>query len=135
MERTDKIRKSHKIWLETAAHDNEKREYRFKIEFYVFMDGGTYISYCPSLDLSTSGDTFNAAVGNFYEMFQLYIESCVENKTLYDDLTAHGWKMRAKAIQPPTFAVQMRKPEMKRLMRGGIGYEKIVAPAHIPAFV
>ena len=121
--------------LKTEAHDNQNREYRFNIEFYVFMEDETYISYCPSLDISTSGKTFNEAVGNFYEMFQLYIESCVENKTLHDDLLAHGWKMQAKTIQPPTFATLMRKPEMKKLLRGSIGYEKIVTPARIPAVV
>lgn len=135
MEKSDNIQKGSRVLLKTEARDNQDREYRFKIEFYVFTEEEVYISYCPSLDISTSGKTFNEAMGNFYEMFQLYIESCIENKSLYDDLQAHGWKMQAKTIQPPTFAALMKKPEMKRLMRGGIGFEKIVAPARIPAVV
>lgn len=66
------------------------KEYRFKIEFLVFQEDGTYIAYCPALDISSSGESFNEAVGNFYEMFQLHIECCIENNTLHDDLLAHG---------------------------------------------
>ena len=109
-----------------------QNEYRFSLEFFVFQENGLQIAYCPSLDISTSGATFNEAIGNFYEMFQLYIECCVENNTLHDDLIAHGWKLQKKQMQPPTFAVLMKKPEMKKLMGGNIGFEKVVAPARIP---
>lgn len=93
--------KGDRVLLKTEARDDRNREYRFNIEFYVFMENEAYVSYCPSLDISTSGKTFNEAISNFYEMFQLYVESCVENKTLHDDLLAHGWKMQA-AIRFPS---------------------------------
>ena len=105
------------------------------MEFFIFQEDGLYISYCPSLDLSSSGETFNEAISNFYEMLQLYIECCIDSGTLHDDLVAHGWRLEREDIRPPKFAILMRKPEMKRLMEGGIGFEKIVAPARIPAFV
>ena len=117
------------------TNDVQQSEYRFSLEFFVFQENGLQIAYCPSLDISTSGTTFNEAIGNFYEMFQLYIECCVENNTLHDDLLAHGWKVQKKQMLPPTFAVLMRKPEMKKLMEGNIGYEKVVAPARIPMAV
>ena len=116
--------------------DNDlQKDYRFSLEFFFFHENGLQIAYCPSLDISTSGTTFNEAVGNFYEMFQLYIECCVKNNTLLDDLLAHGWKLQKKQMQPPTFSVLMKKPEMKKLMGGKIGYEKVVAPARIPMVV
>ena len=117
------------------TNNGQQSEYRFSLEFFVFQENGLQIAYCPSLDISTSGTTFNEAVGNFYEMFQLYIECCVENNTLHDDLLAHGWKVQKKQMLPPTFAVLMRKPEMQKLMKGNIGYEKVVAPARIPMVV
>ena len=86
-----------KLILKTSAKDNAANEYRFRLEFYVFQEDGVYIAYCPSLDISTSGDTFNGAVGNFYEMFQLHIECCVEHGTLLKDLAAHRWKVRKGA--------------------------------------
>ena len=124
-----------RITVETDTNNGRQSEYRFSLEFFVFQENGLQIAYCPSLDISTSGATFNEAVGNFYEMFQLYIECCVENNTLHDDLLAHGWKVQKKQMLPPTFSVLMRKPEMKKLMKGNIGYEKVVAPARIPMAV
>ena len=120
------------ITVLSKSDNGFQNEYRFSLEFFVFQENGLQIAYCPSLDISTSGATFNEAISNFYEMFQLYIECCVENNTLHDDLIAHGWKLQKKQMRPPTFAVLMKKPEMKKLMGGNIGFEKVVAPARIP---
>lgn len=109
-----------RITVGSDTNNGQQSEYRFSLEFFVFQENGLQIAYCPSLDISTSGATFNEAVGNFYEMFQLYIDCCVENNTLHDDLLAHGWKVQKKQMLPPTFSVLMRKPEMKKLMKGRI---------------
>lgn len=106
---------------------------RFALDFYVFLDEEAWVAYCPALDLSTCAATYNEAVGAFYEMFQLHIETCLETGTLHDDLLSHGWKVRKRDIVPPAFAVLIRKPEMKRLVNGDKSYERIVAPARIPA--
>ena len=100
-----------RITVVPNTNNVQQSEYRFSLEFFVFQENGLQIAYCPSLDISTSGTTFNEAVGNFYEMFQLYIECCVENNTLHDDLLAHGWKVQKKQMLPPTFSVLMRKPK------------------------
>lgn len=121
-----------KFILKTSAKDNAATEYRFQLEFYIFQENEVYIAYCPSLDISTSGDTFNDAVSNFYEMFQLHIECCIESGTLYDDLLAHGWKLKKKTIQPPTLLSMLKKPEMKKLFSSNISFERVVAPARIP---
>ena len=137
MPKISRMKKGAKNRITVVSNTNnvQQSEYRFSLEFFVFQENGLQIAYCPSLDISTSGTTFNEAVGNFYEMFQLYIECCVENNTLHDDLLAHGWKVQRKQMLPPTFSVLMRKPEMKKLMKGNIGYEKVVAPARIPMVV
>jgi predicted RNase H-like HicB family nuclease len=126
---------SSRLRLKTDVRNNDNVEYKFNIEFYVFMENSEYIAYCPSLDISTSGATFNEAVGNFHEMFQLHIECCLQSNTLHDDLTAHGWTLMKQSIKPPTFMALMKKPEMQKLMQGSIGFEKIVTPARIPAVV
>jgi predicted RNase H-like HicB family nuclease len=130
----DFIKNGQRLRLKAEAHGSENEEYKFMIEFYVFKEGENYIAYCPSLDLSTSAKTFNEAPLNFYEMFQLYVESCVDSKTLQLDLLAHGWRMKKETIEAPKFMVLMRKPEMKKLMQAGIGYEKMVVPVSIPSF-
>lgn len=115
-----------------TGHTGNIEEYRFTLEFLVFQEGDLLIAYCPSLDLSTSGASFNEAVGNFYEMFQLYLESCVENGTLMEDLAAHGWEKVSGTIQPPPFSSLVFKPEMKHIVDGHFGYEKVVTSARIP---
>ena len=121
-----------RVKLTAEASDNFGKEYRFSIEFVIFRENDLFIAYCPSLDLSSSGESFNDAISNFYEMFQLYIESCVENKTLFADLAAHGWKMQKKTILPPKFSSLAKKPEMKRILNGTTGFEKVVVAARVP---
>lgn len=75
-----------KIIMNVSAKDRKETEYRFSIVFYVFQEAGHYIAYCPALDLSTSGKTYNESIANFYEMFQLHIECCIEFGTLQEDL-------------------------------------------------
>lgn len=120
-----------KVLLKTTATDSDNHTYKFNIEFYVFTEAGQYIAYCPSLDLSTSGPTFNEAISAFYECFQLYIETCVDSGTLIDDLKAHGWKTSRYELMAPTFSKLLKKPELKHIVNSGIGFEKIVAPAQI----
>ena len=73
-------------------------EYRFAIEYYIFREGENLIAYCPSLDISTSGKDYGDAVKNFYERFQIYVETCLEMGTLWDDLKDHGWKVTDKKL-------------------------------------
>lgn len=117
--------------LKTSAKDNADNEYHFQLAFYVFPENELYISYCPSLDISTSGVDFNEAVSNFCERFRLYIDWCVEHGTLYDDLTTHGWKVKEKRIIPPSFSSLIKKPEIRGLLAGNRTYEKVVIPARV----
>ena len=123
--------------LRVSASDDQMREYHFSIEFFIFQENGTFIAYSPALDLSSSAETYNEAISNFYEMFQLYVESCVESGTLQEDLQAHGWKLhkKSKSLQPPSFSVLMKKPEMKKLLESHINFERIVTPARMPLLV
>ena len=123
-----------KMILKTSAKDMASMEYRFQLVFYVFQEDGVYVAYCPSLDISSSGNSFNEAVGNFYECFQLHVECCVESGTLHDDLLAHGWKITKKSILPPTFSVLMKKAEMRKLMSSDLSFERVVTSARLPAF-
>lgn len=129
-------KETHILRIETEAKSpSATREYRFSLCFYVFQERELHIAYCPSLDISTSGRDFNDAVANFYECLQLHVESCVEAGTLEDDLLAHGWRLRAKTVTPPNFSTLMKKREMRELMAGNIGFEKVVAPARISVAV
>lgn len=80
-----------------------KSELRFSLSVFVFKENEAFIAYCPSLDLSSSGETYNDALGNFYEALQLYIECSQEFGTLHDDLVKHGWTVSSSEVKPPSF--------------------------------
>lgn len=134
MERNQNQSNSHAVHFEVNAKDERNTEYRFSIDFFVFVEDGIYISYCPALDISASGSNFNEAVSNFYECFQLHIECCVENNTLIQDLELHGWKVNKVSIIPPKFTFLMRTPTMKHLIDNNIGFERISTPVRMPMF-
>lgn len=75
--------------LHTEVRNGKNEVYEFEIEFYIFEEDDNYIAYCPKLDLSTAAKSIPKAEANFNEMFQLYVESCLENHTLQLDLIAH----------------------------------------------
>lgn len=106
----------------------------FQLAFYVFQEHGTYVSYCPSLDFSSSGRDFNEAVENFHKCFQLHIDCCIEAGTLHDDLLVHGWKFTKKSIVPPSFPALMKGTEMKKLMNSDLGFERVVTSVRLPLF-
>lgn len=126
------MRKVHdKLVLKVEATDHDLSEYRFSIEFYVFQEGEDYIAYCPSLDISSSGNDFNDAVANFYECFRTHVEWCVEHGTLIDDLIEHGWKKKKDTIMPPSFTAMLKKKEVRDLLGGRKAYEKVIVPAKV----
>ena len=67
----------------------DKDTFRLNLDIYVFRERENYISYCPSLDICSSGKDFNDAVKNFYEAFELYADFWKEHGTLEADLKAH----------------------------------------------
>lgn len=125
----------YKAAFNTSAKLGDREEYRFQIDFYLFREDETYIAYCPALDLSSSGETHTEAVSNFYEAFQLYIETCLEAGTLIQDLKQLGWEIKDATIAPPKFMFLMKKPEFSSLIENQIDYERIVShplPVQIP---
>ena len=119
------------VFCALCAHAESNEEYRFAIEYYIFREGDNLIAYCPSLDISTSGKDYSDAVKNFYERFQIYVETSLELGTLWDDLREHGWKVTERKLTPPSFSRLIRKPEVSRLLGGHINYEKVSAPMRI----
>lgn len=117
----------YKAGFETTTKTGHDIEYRFQIDFYLFKEDGRYISYCPALDLSSSGDSHNEAIANFYEAFQLFVETCVSNNSLLDALKDLGWKIDNVKLTPPSFSFLMKNPEFSCLIEGMVDYERIVS--------
>ena len=107
-----------------------KDEFRFNVDIYVFREGENYISYCPSLDICSSGKDYVDAVKNFYEAFELYAAYWTEHGTLEADLKAHGWHVDAHTAQPPRPQSLLERPLFSDLMSGDTAFERIVSPVH-----
>jgi len=111
----------------------DKDSFRFNVDIYIFKERENYISYCPSLDICSSGVDFNDALKNFYEAFELYADYWVENGTLEEDLVAHGWKVVAHTAKPPCPQTLLDRPMFNELLSGDTGFERVVSPVRIAA--
>ena len=66
------------------------------IEFdgIIFKEGGTYISYCPELDVSSCGNTIDEARKNLKIAVNLFIEEAEKMGTLRDILYESGYELK-----------------------------------------
>lgn len=108
---------------------------KVNVDIYVFKEHKYYVSYCPSLDICTSGTSKEDALANFRERFELYVETCLEKGTLWDDLKRHGWSVKKRSVTPPPFNVLVQKREVSDLLGGPLDYQKIRAPFRIASVV
>ncbi len=107
-------------------------EYRFEIGIYVFKEGEYYVAYAPALDLSTYSDEFNGVISAFYEAFQLYVEFCLENNTLRENLVELGWQIDKKVIKEPKVQRLMQNETVVDIFNGGFNYQYMRSPISIP---
>ncbi len=62
-----------------------------RVSVFLFKENGTYIAYCPSLDLSGYDLTEDKAKKDFIYNLQEWIKEQISNGTLDEDLQEHGW--------------------------------------------
>lgn len=79
------------VTLQAECYEGS-RKHRFNIQYYIYEADGMFIAYCPALDITSTGEDINDVVTQFYEHFQLYVECCIEDNTLIQDLQNHGFK-------------------------------------------
>ena len=60
------------------------------VDFY--KEGGHFIAYCPALDISTCGDTFEEAKKNFSELLDAFVTETTKMGTLEAVLLECGWE-------------------------------------------
>ena len=66
------------------------------IEFdgIIFKEGGTYISYCPELDISSCGNTIDEARNNLKIAVSLFLEEAENMGTLDQILQESGYELK-----------------------------------------
>lgn len=78
-----------------------KAKYRFSLPVVMFREGKNYIAYTPSLDLSTSGKSYEQAKKRFEEVVEIFFEEVQERGTLEKVLTELGWEKVKREWTPP----------------------------------
>ena len=68
-------------------------------------EGNVFVAYCPALDISTQGDTFEEAQKMFDELVRVYIAELIKMGTLEEVLLSCGWvkEPTKKTWKPPSF--------------------------------
>ncbi len=112
----------------------DHKEYKFEIGVYLFKEGTHYIAYAPALDLSSYSDSFNGSISAFYEAFQLYIEYCIEHKTLKANLVDLGWRIQNSTIETPSTTQLRSNQTLNSLLNGHCNYQYMISPVAIPAY-
>lgn len=90
-----------KNYIKTDGTDNI---IELQLNVLVFQQGDYFVSFCPSLNLSSYGDSIDDAKVGFDEVMTSYLEECKENNSLHEDLIKNGWTFNIqnhKKVDPP----------------------------------
>ncbi len=95
-------------YIET--HDTEN-VIELQLNVLVFQEGLYFVAFCPSLNLSSYGDSIEEAKIGFDEVMNAYLEDCKENNSLHEDLLKNGWTFIQNAKKPePPVKVELNIP-------------------------
>ena len=70
---------------------------------HIFKEGPAYVAYVPELDLSSCGDTAEAARANMRDAVQGFLETTEEMGTLTEILQEAGYRHEGKRWLSPEF--------------------------------
>lgn len=85
--------------------DNQHNVLELQLNVLVFQEGEYYVAFCPSLNLSTYGNSVGDAKDAFDDAMNIYLDYSNENGTLHQDLIKHGWQFgleNNKKVEPPS---------------------------------
>lgn len=91
-----------------AAGDQNMME--LHINLLIFQQDEFYVSFCPSLNLSSYGQSIQDAKDGFDEVMEAFIEDSTTNKTLFSELEKHGWSLLNHHHAEPPQAVELDIP-------------------------
>lgn len=111
----------------TTEYFENSNTHKFDINYYIYRSDGRYIAFCPALDITSSGSDFNEAITQFYECFQLYMETCLEMGTLIEDLKKHNWRSEGGRLKQPSFELLLTNEDFRDLMESTVEYDRLKA--------
>lgn len=86
------------------TNNMEQNTIEISIQVYIVKEGDYFVSYCPSLELSSFGDSPEEAKAGFEEALAIFIGDVNQKGTLENVLLDLGWsltKRPALDYRPP----------------------------------
>lgn len=71
-----------------------KSRAEIQVQVVLYKEQKAWIAYCPSLDLSSYGDSEKEAKEAFDEALEIFIEETTQRGTLEKFLLQHGWSLK-----------------------------------------
>ena len=100
----------------------------------LFKEDEIYIAYSPALDMSAFGETEEKAKEEFGNSMRSYITYCMNKKTLFKDLEAHGWTVKSRnRIKAPTEEQLIKMNDTYNDIINNKNYKTIMEDMAIPA--
>lgn len=88
--------------MEHIITSGERNVMELRLDVLVLQEGEFYVAYCPSLSISSYGESIYDAKLAFQELMQDMIEEWELNGKLKNDLEQHGWAIKSNNdITPP----------------------------------
>lgn len=104
------------------------------LEVLLFKEDDVYIAYSPALDISAFGKTEEDAKKEFDNNMRSYITYCMNKKTLFQDLRAHGWTVKSRnRIKAPTEEQLIKMNDIYNDIRNNKSYKTLREDIAIPA--
>lgn len=103
------------IFQGELKHNNSKINIR--LEILLFTEDNVFIAYSPALDVSACGNSEEEAKDEFGKVVQEHFTYCLNKKTIFDDLCAHGWIIKSKQ--------RIKAPDDKKLLELNDTYRDI----------
>ena len=116
--------------------ENGNLQVNLSVTVYLFKEGDSIISFCPSLDLVGSGENERSAKKSFEIVMEEYLKYCISNNTLHEDLMKHGWKENRAVFEEPPFDVLYKKnSELRKIVSSSSpDYRRISIKRNVAAF-
>ncbi len=86
--------------VEIPSEGDEKMK-ALEVDGLVWREGKVFVSYCPELDVSSCGDTVEAARVNLQVAVRLFLEEAEKMGTLETILQEAGFEKTAQGWQAP----------------------------------
>ena len=108
-----------------------------QLSVYQFKEDESYITYCPSLDLSSYGTTENHAQKSFEEILEITLKYMIDKNTLIEDFKKHGWQIKSlkqNKIKSPSVKQMISNNKVLRDILDNKEYRKYNQQLELPEF-